>query len=288
MTKGLDVNLLRTFHAVARFGRFKAAAAHVHRSASAVTAQIQKLESELGRTLFIRNNQGVELTRAGRHLLADTREFLLLHDKLLASMSPQRIAGNIRVGVPDGYAAQFVSEFLPQLIAANPRLEVEVEARSSAELLDMFARQQLDLTLAVSRQKLDQGELLFMTQPQWVAAAGFEHDKRMPVPIALQLQGCPYRESALQELRTHDIEYRILFESSNWQAVEACLRSGLAVGIMEQVPGDGALPVPAGILFPALPAHGVYLLADSAHLLVLPIRDIVKTTFRVDGWVPAG
>ncbi|WP_394061756.1 LysR family transcriptional regulator [Alcaligenes sp. WGS1538] len=283
----MDINLLRTFHAVARFGRFKTAAAHVHRSASAVTAQIQKLESRLGRTLFIRNNQGVELTRAGRHLLADTREFLLLHDKLLASMSPQRIAGNIRVGVPDGYAAQFVSEFLPQLIEANPRLEVEVEARSSAELLDMFARQQLDLTLAVSRQKLDQGELLFMTQPQWVAAARFEHDKRLPVPVALQLQGCPYRESALHELKAHDIEYRILLESSNWQAVEACLRSGLAVGIMEQASGDMALPAPAGVRWPALLAHGVYLLTDSAHPLVLPIRDIVKTTFRTDGWVPA-
>ena len=288
MIKKLDVNLLRTFHAVARFGRFKTAADHVSRSASAVTAQIQKLEFQLGKKLFIRNNQGVELTRSGRHFLADTREFLLLHDKLLASMSSQPIVGNIRVGVPDGYAAQFVSEFLPQLIESNPCLEVEVEARSSSELLTMFARQQLDLTLVVSRQELDQGELLFMTQPQWVAAAHFEFDRHLPVPIALQLQGCPYRESALQELRTHDIEYRILFESSNWQAVEACLRSGLAVGIMEQVPGDDALPVPAGIFFPALPAHGVYLLADSAHPLVLPIRDIIKTTFRVDGWVPTG
>jgi DNA-binding transcriptional LysR family regulator len=48
MSKQLNVDLLRTFHAVARFRRFNEAAQHVHRSASTVTTQIQKLEALIG------------------------------------------------------------------------------------------------------------------------------------------------------------------------------------------------------------------------------------------------
>ncbi|MDN7563448.1 LysR family transcriptional regulator [Burkholderia contaminans] len=77
MPRTLDVDLLRTFHAVAKLGRFKDAAAHVNRSPSSVTAQIQKLEEMVAQRLFTRNNQAVELTQYGHKLLSDTTEFLL-------------------------------------------------------------------------------------------------------------------------------------------------------------------------------------------------------------------
>ena len=43
MAATLDIELLRTFHAVARLGRFRAAAAQVHKSAAAVSVHIQRL-----------------------------------------------------------------------------------------------------------------------------------------------------------------------------------------------------------------------------------------------------
>ena len=81
MPRTLDVDLLRTFHAVAKLGRFKDAAVHVNRSPSSVTAQIQKLEEMVAQRLFTRNNQAVELTQFGHKLLSDTTEFLLSHDR---------------------------------------------------------------------------------------------------------------------------------------------------------------------------------------------------------------
>lgn len=68
MSKQLNIDLLRTFHAVARFRRFNEAANHVHRSASTVTTQIQKLEDLVGQRLFSRSNQGVELTMYGKKI----------------------------------------------------------------------------------------------------------------------------------------------------------------------------------------------------------------------------
>ncbi|MCL2894518.1 LysR substrate-binding domain-containing protein [Brenneria tiliae] len=284
MGKGLDIDVLRTFHAVARFGRFKDAAAYVHRSASAVTTQIQKLEEKVGQQLFVRSNQFVELTQAGRRLLGEATHFLMAHDRLLATLSPRLMSGKVRLGIPDGYAEKFMTDFLPLFVASNPQLELEVEARSSGELLELFSRQQLDLTLAVSREDLAQGEKLCSTQPRWAAAPGFTRDAALPLPIALQLKGCPYREIALSTLKAQGINYRILLESANWQAVLACMRSGLAVGISEFLDAeDASLAFVQGLDMPSLPEHQVYLLTDTSHHAALHLHDMLKSTFQIEG-----
>ena len=61
-----SLNALRTFEAAARHGSFKAAAAELCVSQSAVSHQIKLLEAELGIRLFVRKPQGIELSRQGR------------------------------------------------------------------------------------------------------------------------------------------------------------------------------------------------------------------------------
>ncbi|MFN3357427.1 MAG: LysR family transcriptional regulator [Pseudomonas sp.] len=282
MTKQLNIDLLRTFHAVARFGRFNEAADHVHRSASAVTTQIQKLEKQIGQRLFSRNNQGVELTLYGKKLLGETTEFLKSHDRLLISLMPQRMQGKIRLGIPDTYAPAFIQACVPQLIADNPLLELEVEARTSGELLNMFMANQLDLTITVSAQPLAQGERLGPVQPLWVAAEHFSHTPNTALPITVPVTGCPYRAAALQMLKDHGIYHRVLLESPNSSAVEACIRSGVAVGLIEESRmGEGLTQQIAGITLPPLPEHHLYLLCDSSNALSLHVYDQVKHNFHI-------
>lgn len=282
MNKQLNIDLLRTFHAVARFRRFNEAANHVHRSASTVTTQIHKLENLVGQRLFSRNNKGVELTMYGKKLLSETTDFLKSHDRLLASLTPQRMQGKIRLGLPDSYAPAFMRDFLPQLIADNPLLELEVEARSSGELSMMFSREQVDLALIVSAQPLEQGERLGAIQPVWVVAEHFQRPEQAPLPIAVQLSGCPYRESALRVLKEHGVYYRILLESASSTAVEAAIMCGLAVGLIEEERMvAGLTQVIPGVQLPGLSPHQVYLLSDSGNHLALHLHEQVKKGFRI-------
>ncbi|WP_438869108.1 LysR family transcriptional regulator [Pseudomonas sp. L1(2025)] len=282
MSKQLNIDLLRTFHAVARFRRFNEAANHVHRSASTVTTQIQKLEELVGQRLFSRNNQGVELTMYGKKLLSETTDFLKSHDRLLASLSPQRMQGRIRLGLPDSYAPAFMREFLPQLIADNPLLELEVEARSSGELFTMFSREQIDLALIVSAQPLEQGEQLGSIQPVWVVSDQFKLPEQAPLPIAVQLTGCPYRASAMRALKEHGTYYRVLLESASSTAVEAAVTCGLAVGMIEESRITTGLTqnIP-GAQLPDLPIHHIYLLSDSANYLALHLHEQLKKNFNI-------
>ncbi|NMZ50195.1 LysR substrate-binding domain-containing protein [Pseudomonas poae] len=274
MPRQLNIELLRTFHAVARFRRFNEAAEHVHRSASTVTTQIQKLEDQVGQRLFSRNNQGVELTLYGTKLLGDTTEFLKSHDRLLISLMPQRMQGKIRLGVPDTYASAFIQAFLPRLIADNPLLELEIEARTSGELLNLFMANQLDLAITVSAQPLAQGERLGEVQPLWVAAQHFNCPANAPLPVTVPITGCPYRAAALQALKDHGIYHRLLLESPNSSAVEACVRSGVAVGLMEASRmGDGLMQMTD---LPVLALQHLYLLCDTSNALALHVHEQVR------------
>lgn len=282
MNKQLNIDLLRTFHAVARFRRFNEAANHVHRSASTVTTQIHKLEALVGQRLFSRSNQGVELTMYGKKLLSETTDFLKSHDRLLASLTPQRMQGKIRLGLPDSYAPAFMRDFLPQLIADNPLLELEVEARSSGELFTMFSREQIDLALIVSAQPLEQGERLGSIQPVWVVSEHFKGSEQAPLPIAVQLTGCPYRASAMRALKEHGTYYRILLESASSTAVEAAVMCGLAAGMIEVSRiTKGLTQVIPGAQLPELPLHHIYLLSDSGNHLALHLHEQVKQGFVI-------
>lgn len=224
----------------------------------------------------------MELTLYGQKLLGETTEFLKSHDRLLISLMPQRMQGKIRLGIPDTYAPAFIEEFLPQLIAENPLLELEVEARTSGELLTLFMANQLDLTLTVSAQPLAQGERLGPVQPLWVAAEHFNCAPNAPLPITVPVSGCPYRAAALQVLKAHGVYHRVLLESPNSSAVEACIRSGVAVGVIEESRmGQGLTHVIAGFALPPLPVHHVYLLCDTSNALALHLYEQVKHGFHI-------
>lgn len=72
----LTLDALETLDAIAEQGSFARAAEVLHRVPSAVTYTVQKLESDLGVTLFDRSGKRPRLTPAGEALLARGRELL--------------------------------------------------------------------------------------------------------------------------------------------------------------------------------------------------------------------
>lgn len=92
----LDIDLLRTFHAVVRIGKFSAAAGQLHKSPAAVSVHIQRLEAVAGGRLLHRDNQSVSLTALGKRLLASTAELLHAHDRVLADLHGTIWSGALR------------------------------------------------------------------------------------------------------------------------------------------------------------------------------------------------
>ncbi len=108
MSANLDIELLRTFHAILRFGRFLAAASHLNRSPSAVSTHVRRLEELAGGRLFERDNQSVRLTPLGQRFQRQTAELLETHDRVLAGLRRREEPLRVRFGISEEYAGKLL------------------------------------------------------------------------------------------------------------------------------------------------------------------------------------
>ena len=259
MPQPLDIELLRTFHAIARFRQFRAASLHLNRSPSAVSTHVRRLEELAGRRLFERDNQGVTLTPSGRSLLIQTVEFLQAHDRIVAGFDASAATGRVRFGVSEEYAHRLLRDALPLFSAEHPAVELEVETGPSGELANRLERGSLDLAVVVEpagQSRRPGGTAFGTTQPVWVAGAGSHLAADIPVPLALHGSGCPYRSAAVDALAAIGRSWRTVVTSSGSAAIEAAIEGGFAVGILDRARVTDAMRIlgqDEGL--PPLPAH---------------------------------
>jgi DNA-binding transcriptional LysR family regulator len=104
---------LKTLVAVAREGTFAAAGQRIGLTQAAVSAQMKRLETELGFTLFDRTGRSARLNRRGQQTLAQAQELIQLYGQL---GSRQRAKGQA-VFVALGAIASVQQALLPTAIA---------------------------------------------------------------------------------------------------------------------------------------------------------------------------
>ena len=122
----IDLNLLRTFAAIAEAGTLTRAAVRVGRTQAAISLQVKRLERIVDQTLLDRSGRGVVLTPQGIRLLAHAQRILRYHDEALAELSGKGLSGTIRFGCPDDYAVVFLPILLRGFARKHPRVLVEV------------------------------------------------------------------------------------------------------------------------------------------------------------------
>ena len=121
------MSTLRAFSRVARTLSFKTAAEALHLSPSAVSRQIQALETHLGTPVFRRLNPGLELTEAGRRYLVSVDRALAELSVAQSSLLPGP-AGPLRVSALESFSARWLIPHLPGFESAHPEIALEIEA----------------------------------------------------------------------------------------------------------------------------------------------------------------
>ncbi|MDN7752946.1 LysR family transcriptional regulator [Burkholderia gladioli] len=89
---------LKTFLSVVRYGTFARAGAQVGLTQSAVSAQVQRLEDELGFTLFDRTGRSATLNAAGRRTVERAEELLAVYARLANEGAAEPDTGLLRIG----------------------------------------------------------------------------------------------------------------------------------------------------------------------------------------------
>ena len=227
----LQIDWLKCFVAVVESGSLSAAASGIHRSQSAVSMQLKKLEHALGCQLLIRGPRQHQLTTEGQKLLGYARRILDLHAQTQSAFHGQALTGRIRLGVPDDYAAKYLTPVLQRFTPNHGAVEIELSCEQSTSLIPRVEQGELDLAL-VSRDHARRGTLLFYEPVVWVGSPQFDIWRRDPLPIAVYESTSLAKRSAIKSLALQGRQYRIVYNSSSLAGQLAAVESGLAVAVL--------------------------------------------------------
>lgn len=138
MLPTVDLDKLRAFYLVTKYGKFSLAARELGISNGGVTRQVQKLEKQLNCQLLERGGPGtVRLTEKGEVLERLThdlfRQVAEIQPKLAAT--DNLLEGNLRIAVHAGYSMKFFSSCIHEFMKENPRIKFEII--SSESLFDV-------------------------------------------------------------------------------------------------------------------------------------------------------
>ncbi|WP_181705976.1 LysR substrate-binding domain-containing protein [Chthonobacter rhizosphaerae] len=231
----LDLDQLRTFVAIAEMGSFTAAADVVHKTQSAVSMQMRRLEERVGRPIFTRDGRQSRLTEDGRRLLEYARRMIRLNDETLSAFLDPGLAGTIRLGIPDDYADRLLPMVLAGFSRINPAIDIYVDCQRTSVIHEMIRNSELDLgIISYGGNFPSAGEVIRREQLYWVSARDHCTHELDPLPLALGPEDCCWRSEAVRALDRIGRRFRVVYTSGAALAQTGAVLAGLAVSVLPE------------------------------------------------------
>ena len=145
----MELHQLEYFVAVAEEASFTRAASRVHVAQPGVSAQVRRLESELGQQLLDRSGRSVRLTEVGSAVLPFARAALdaVANARLAVDDLAGLVRGQVTVGMVSGCALPALAELLAGFHDRHPGVAIALVEDNSDRLVDRLRDGRLDLAL---------------------------------------------------------------------------------------------------------------------------------------------
>ena len=231
----LEIDVLKTFIAVAETGSVKCAAERVARSPAAVSMQMKKLERLVGAPVFHRSEGAMRLSDSGDRLMPHAHRIIEANDTALAALLSPDIKGMVRIGL----CLENIETRMPEILAGfsrvHPCVTVNINAGDAKDLSAMLATNALDIAILTTGggvTNLENDRLLYEQPLVWATHKNSRRDGESPLQVAVAPSGCPWRDAALDALKRAGIEYRISYLSNVSESQLAAVRADLAVAAL--------------------------------------------------------
>lgn len=230
--RNLDLNQLRTLVTVADLGTVTRAAERLSYTQSAVSMQLQRLETSVGMALHQKVGRKVRLTADGEHLLGYARRMLAMNDEALADLTRPVVQGTLKLGIPEDYAT-LLSSALLHFTQLYPALNLEVHCGNSESLVGQVRQGSLDLALVTRQRNSPGGEVIRREPLVWAVGLHHQPPLKDPLPMAFYSPGADvFREEAEQALETAGRRWRVAYGSQSMVGLRPIVDAGLAIAVV--------------------------------------------------------
>lgn len=242
----MELRQLEYFVAVAEEASFTKAAAKVHVAQPGVSAQVRRLERELGQDLLDRSGRTVRLTAAGAAVLPYARTALaaVAGARLAVDELTGLLRGDVAVGTVTS-SPSFVADLLADFHHDHPAVAISLSEADSDSLVEALQSGQLDVAFIGLAATTPAGIEIHVVADQPLVAA-VSHDDPLATKTTITLRairdralislpaGTGVRSCLDEACATASIKPHIAFEASDPQVLAQLAARGLGLAILPE------------------------------------------------------
>lgn len=145
----VDLELYRVFYTVAKNKHMTKASEELHISQPAISQSIKKLEAQLGGTLFIRSNKGMELTSEGKMFYNYIKSALELINNAENEFTSFKdlSKGKINIGASTTLTKIVIMDAIKKFHIDYPNIEINITNNLTHDLIIDLQRGKLDFVI---------------------------------------------------------------------------------------------------------------------------------------------
>ena len=236
----LDLHALRTFVLGIELGSFALAAKRQHRSTSAVSAQLKKLEMQTATKLVKKEGRHLQATAQGEQLLSYAKRLLALNDEALEALNNIKLKGSLSIAMQEDFGEELLTELLGFFSRSYPQIQLSTMVGRYKALITGVQTGDFDFAITWDGgTQTPFSEKINALPVQWLAYHDVAIDEYLindePLPLVLFDSPCLFREKAINSLDHAGIKWRIAYTSQSLSGIWAALKAGLGITVRSSV-----------------------------------------------------
>jgi LysR family hydrogen peroxide-inducible transcriptional activator len=260
INSGISLRALGYLVALAEESHFGKAAQRCFVSQPTLSAQIKKLEEQLGVQLVERNQRRVMLTAIGERIVSRARFILREVDEICESARNHQdpLAGDLRIGLIPTIAPYLLPLIAPDLHKSLPRLKLYLLEHQTEPLLAALGNGDIDLAILALPIAQDSFQIENLYSEDFVAAlpAGHRLSQRPHLKVSdlegetllLLEDGHCLRDQALEVCNNIDIDEAQDFRATSLETLRQMVASGIGVTLLPGLATERPVARTAGLV----------------------------------------
>lgn len=241
-----DLTDLRLFLNVLEAGTITGGAEATHMTLASASERVRGMEDTLGVPLLLRDHRGVRLTPAGRTVAHHARLVLVQVERMQGELGEYGLGmkGHVRLLCNTSALSEHLPEVLSGFLTAHPGISVDLEERTSFEIVDAVRSSLCDMGVVSDAADLQGLEVFPFRADPLALVVPRDHALAQRARVCLSdVVDCAFvglaEGSALQEHVSHHarrlgkrLHYRLRLRS--FESVCRMVGLGIGVGIVPQ------------------------------------------------------
>ena len=230
----LDLQALKTFVIGIELKSFALAAKHQHKSTSAVSAHLKKLEMQTNSTLVKKEGRCLLPTEQGELLLSHAKKMLALNDEVLETLRCIDLRGSVNVGLQEDFAEGILTQCLGRFTRINQQVQLNTMIERYSRLISAIQDGSLDISVTwQGSEQTPYSNTIAHTPIQWISSSDFhlEHflEKNIPLPLVMVESNCLFKQKAIEALDAEGIRWKVVYQSQSLSGIWPAVNAGIGI-----------------------------------------------------------